>query len=43
MAKKAKKWKAIKVDEETYIKLKKNADVRELSMSQVISLLINKK
>ena len=39
--KKAKKWKGIRVDEETYIALKRNADIREMTMSQIISFLIN--
>ena len=40
--KKAKKWKTVRIDEETYLKLKKNAEVREMAISQIISLLINK-
>ena len=40
--KKAKKWKSIRIDEETYLKLKKNAEIREMAISQIINLLINK-
>ena len=42
MAKKAKKWKGVRVDEETYLALKRNADKRNMSISQIIQLLINK-
>ena len=40
--KKAKKWKGIRVDEETYLKLKRNADIREMSLSQLLALLMEK-
>jgi predicted CopG family antitoxin len=39
--KKKKNWKTIRVDEETYLKLKRNAEIREMSLSQIISFLIN--
>ena len=38
--KKAKKWKSIKVDKETYLALKKIAKVRGWSLSTLISELI---
>lgn len=40
--KKAKKWRSIKVDEETYRLILKNATIREWSISYFISQLLNK-
>ena len=40
--KKAKQWKAIKIDAETYTKLKKLADKRSESFSTLISLILKK-
>lgn len=39
--KKAKKWKSVRVDEETYKALYKNAKIRKISIAQIINLLIN--
>jgi predicted CopG family antitoxin len=40
--KKAKQWKAIKIDAETYEKLKRLADKRSESFSTLISLILKK-
>jgi len=39
--KKAKVWKAVRIDEESYRLLKKNAKIRGMSISQIIQMLIN--